>query len=372
MPDSIELAFSASGLSVGYEGKPLISDITIRLKKGQILTLIGPNGAGKSTILKSITRHLTPIAGTVMIGCEDVRTMNSAALARRLSVVLTERLTPEMMSCYDAVATGRYPYTGRFGLLGPHDHEVIDRCLRLVHAQDIADRDFNQISDGQRQRILLARALCQEPEIIVLDEPTSFLDIRHKTELLNILLDMARTQGITVIMSLHEIDLAAKVSDQVLCVKGDHIDCAGRPEDVFTEGRILDLYDLTGGSYNVLFGSLELRRPEGTPRLFVLAGGGCGIPFYRALERSRTPFVTGILFENDVDHAVARSLAAETFSVPAFGTADEATIVRAEAALLACGTLLDTGVPIREGNVFNRRLVQLAQSHNLPIWKELP
>ena len=372
MAEELELAFSAEGLCVGYDRKPLISDIHIAMKKGQILTLIGPNGAGKSTILKSITRHLATLGGAVYIGQDDLRTLNGQALARRLSVVLTERLTPEMMTCRDVIATGRYPYTGRFGLLGSHDNEVVDRCLRLVRAESIADRDFSQISDGQRQRILLARALCQEPQVIVLDEPTSFLDIRHKAELLNILVDMARTQGVTIIMSLHEIDLAAKVSDQVMCVKGDHILCTGTPEEVFTEERVTNLYELENSSYNVLFGSLELRRPVGTPRLFVLAGAGCGIPFFRTLERQRTPFLTGILQENDVDFLVAKALADQVYSVPSFCEASAAVIDEACKGLLTCEALLHTGVPILAGNAYNQRLLDAAEAHHIPIIKELP
>ena len=215
-----EFILSTAALSVGYGGKPLIHDVEIRLRRGEILTLIGPNGAGKSTILKTITRHLTPIAGTVYIEGTDASALRAGDMARQLSVVLTERIRPEMMTCYDVVATGRYPYTGRFGALSRRDREIIGQCLDRVHAQDIAQQEFTRVSDGQRQRILLARALCQEPEIIVLDEPTSFLDIRHKIELLNILLEMSREKHIAVILSLHEIDLAEKIADQVMCVKG--------------------------------------------------------------------------------------------------------------------------------------------------------
>ena len=137
-----------------------------------------------------------------------------------MSVMLTERIAPELMTCFDVVASGRYPYTNRFGQLTPHDREVTLESLARVRALDLKDRDFNRLSDGQRQRVLLARAICQQPRIMVLDEPTSYLDIRHKLELLDILIDMARGQGISVIMSLHEIDLAAKVSDRVLCGEG--------------------------------------------------------------------------------------------------------------------------------------------------------
>lgn len=365
-------AFTASGLTVGYGGRPLIREIEIALRPGEICALIGPNGAGKSTILRSITRHLAPIAGTVLIGGEDVRAMSYGDLAKRLSVVLTERLRPEMMTCYDVVATGRYPYTNRFGALTPHDRAMIDRSLERVRALDLADRDFTRISDGQRQRVLLARALCQEPEIIVLDEPTSFLDIRHKIELLDILLEMSREKGITVILSLHEIDLAAKVADIVLCVKGETIACAGRPEEVFTAEQIASLYDLTRGSYNVLFGSVELEKPEGEPQAFVLCGAGCGAPVFRAMQKKRVPFCAGILFDNDVDYAVAQPLAARVFAQRAFTRIEPALFEGAWEAMRACGRVIDTGAPVGEANRENALLLARAREAGIEIVKGWP
>ena len=149
--------------------------------------------------------------------------MSGRDFARKLSVVLTERVRPEMMTCKEVVATGRYPYTGKFGVLSKEDWKIVDEAVRLVHIEDLAERDFTKTSDGQKQRVMLARALCQQPDILVLDEPTSFLDVRYKLELLAILERMARKKHITVIMSLHEIDLAQKVSDKIICVKGDTI-----------------------------------------------------------------------------------------------------------------------------------------------------
>ena len=151
--------------------------------------------------------------------------------------MLTERMKPEMMTCHDVVATGRYPYTGRLGVLSREDENKVDEALMAVHAQELGIRNFLEISDGQRQRILLARAICQEPEVMILDEPTSYLDIRHKLELLEILRKMAKEKEITVIMSLHEIDLAQKISDKVVCVKGDRIAGFGNPEEIFTEEK---------------------------------------------------------------------------------------------------------------------------------------
>ncbi len=163
--------FTARGLSVGYDGQALIRDIDVELGRGEILTLIGPNGSGKSTILKTITRQLASISGAVYIGRDDLGRMSYRDVSRRMSVMLTERIAPELMTCFDVVASGRYPYTNRFGQLTPHDREVTLESLARVRALALKDRDFNRLSDGQRQRVLLARAICQQPRIMVLDEP---------------------------------------------------------------------------------------------------------------------------------------------------------------------------------------------------------
>ena len=184
------------GLRV-YNGKPLIDQIQVGIHKGEIVTLIGPNGSGKSTILKSITRQLKILGGKVLYEENDLHKLSYKELSTRMAVVLTERMRPELMTCHDIVATGRYPYTGRLGILSREDEIKWMRPCGSVHAEELGSRDFNAISDGQRQRVLLARAICQEPEIIVLDEPTSFLDIRHKLELLSILRSMAKEKGIT-------------------------------------------------------------------------------------------------------------------------------------------------------------------------------
>ena len=227
-----EYYFHLDHLTVGYDKKPLIKDICIGIEKGEIVTLIGPNGSGKSTILKSITRQLKLVGGNVEFDGKNLHELSFRELSTKMAVVLTERMKPELMTCHDIVATGRYPYTGRLGMLTREDEEKVEKAMRAVHAEELGGRDFNAISDGQRQRVLLARAICQEPEVIILDEPTSFLDIRHKLELLAILRRMAKEKGITVIMSLHEIDLAQKIADKIICVKGDTISHFGKPEDI--------------------------------------------------------------------------------------------------------------------------------------------
>ena len=172
--------FETKDLSVGYKGRPLVQGINISLDRGMILTLIGPNGAGKTTILRTVTRQIAPISGRMFLDGKDITGMNGNEFARRTAVVLTEKGQPEMMSCEEVAAMGRYPYTGWFGKLSASDRACVREALEMVHALDIADQDFSTLSDGQRQRIMLARAICQEPELIILDEPTAYLDIRYK------------------------------------------------------------------------------------------------------------------------------------------------------------------------------------------------
>lgn len=244
-------------LSVGYDGKPLIRDVCLQVQRGKIVTLIGPNGSGKSTILKTIVGQLSKVSGTVLLEGAPMERCGQKEIAKRMAILMTERIHPELMTCYDVVSTGRYPYTGALGLLGKEDKRIVEESLELVHGRDMADRPFDAISDGQRQRILLARALCQTPEIIVLDEPTSYLDIRYKLELLTILKTMVREKNLAVLMSLHELDLAQRVSDTVVCVSGDRIDRMGHPEEIFSNDYIARLYHMEPGKYDPCFDTLE-------------------------------------------------------------------------------------------------------------------
>ncbi len=340
-------------MDVGYGGVPLIQNIEIGVSRGEILTLIGPNGSGKSTILKSMIRQLRLLAGVVVLDGRPMAGLREGDIAKKMAIVMTERLRAELMTGFDVVATGRYPYTGRLGILSDRDRVKVREAIALVHGESFSDRPFAQLSDGQRQRLLLARAVCQEPEVIVLDEPTSFLDVKHKLELLEILKKLVREKDVAVVMSLHELDLAQKISDRVVCVAQNRVDRCGAPEEIFTDEYIESLYGMEKGSYNALFGSLEMARAPGAPRVFVIAGGGSGIPVFRLLQRRGIPFAAGILAENDVDFFVARSLAARVVSVPAFRGIDEKALAQARALMESCrGTYccLDAFGPENEKN----------------------
>ncbi|MDD2979355.1 MAG: ABC transporter ATP-binding protein [Hespellia sp.] len=356
-----QIYFETKELCVGYHGTPLIRDICVSVNKGEILTLIGPNGSGKSTILKSITKQLRLLGGTAWIDRQILSELSVKDLAKKQAVVLTERLQTEMMCCWDVVATGRYPYTNQVGTLSDSDYKMIEESMKMVLAYDIRNKDFGEISDGQRQRIMLARAICQEPEIIILDEPTSFLDIRHKLELLDILRSMAKEKEITVIMSLHEIDLAQKISDKIMCVKGEYIEKIGTPEEIFQDRIIQELYDVEKGTYNMLFGSIELPKPEGESHVFVIAGDGSGVPVYRALQKAGISFSTGVIYTNDVDYQVAKVLANTVITESPFQEISEAAFEKAKKEMSACDYVIYTGTAIRKDNQSFHKLIEEAK-----------
>lgn len=353
--------FQMKDLSVGYNGNSLIRDINIGINKGEIVTLIGPNGSGKSTILKSITRQLKVVGGNVFFDDTSLLKLPHKELASKMAVVLTDRIKTELMTCHDIVATGRYPYTGRLGILTQEDECLVEEAMQAVHAQGLGNRDFNAISDGQKQRVLLARAICQDPDVIVLDEPTSFLDVKYKLELLSILERMARQKKITVIMSLHEIDLAQKISDKIICVKGETISHYGSPEEVFTEEIIRELYGINNGYFDPLFGSIELPAPEGEPEVFVISSGGTGIPVYRRLQKEHIPFAAGILYENDMDYRLARLLAAEVITEEPFEEIREETLQKAFETIGKCKRVINAGVKIGTWNIGIERLLERAE-----------
>lgn len=353
--------FYTEAMTVGYQGVPLIHNIKIHISRGEILTMIGPNGAGKSTILKSIARQLNLLGGMVYLDNRDLTKMPGNELAQKMAVVFTERIRSEMMTCEDIVATGRYPYTGKFGILSKADRKVIAEAMEMVHMTELRNQDFMKISDGQRQRVMLARAICQEPEIIVLDEPTSFLDIRHKLELLTILKQMVLDHQLTVIMSLHELDLAQKISDKVICVHGEYIEKYGAPEEIFTSEYIRKLYGITRGSYNAAFGCVEMDPPRGEPQVFVIGGNGSGIPYYRKLQRQGIPFAAGVLHTNDVDCQVAGALADQVITEKPFESISQESYDKAVELMKKCQKVICPLKDFGTVNAANRELLRLAR-----------
>ena len=240
-------------LSAGYRGKAVVQSVNLEIKKGEIISFIGPNGAGKSTLLKTLYRELSPVAGAVFVDGGDVSKMPLKELARKMSIVTTDRIKPEHMTCREVVMAGRLPYTDGFGVLGKEDRQAAEDAIALMKIEDFADKQFNNLSDGQKQRTLIARAIAQSPEYLVMDEPTSYLDIRYRMELMEVLEGLAK-KGVTIVMSIHELELAVSVSDRLLLVYDDGKTLCKTPSEVMEEGFIRDLFSLTDEMYEKIYG----------------------------------------------------------------------------------------------------------------------
>ncbi|GAB6905840.1 ABC transporter related protein [Desulfosarcina cetonica] len=341
-------------LTVGYKDKAVLSGLNLDFAAGQFISLLGPNGAGKTTLLRTLSRHLDPLAGHIAIAGRPLDQMSAMELAAVMAVVLTDKISPPLFTVYEFVALGRYPHTDFLGRLGAADHQAVRHALAAVHADDLAARTFSDLSDGERQKALVARALAQQPRLLLLDEPTLHLDLKHRVEVMGILRNLCRSEGITVLASLHDVDVAAKVSDRVALVKSGVLVDWGMPEIVLENSAVAGLYDFDGADFDHHLGSIELRGTGNRGRAFVLAGMGSGALIYRMLSKRGFRMATGVLHTNDLDYFVARSLGAECICQAAMQAIDDRALAEARRWLAVCDVVIDCGFavgPMNQGNI---------------------
>ena len=216
-------AITTNRLTVGYRGHRVVEDISLSLPCGRLVCLLGPNGAGKSTLLRTLCGFQPPIAGTVTISGSDITTMSAAEVARLVSVVLTDRpLTPSLTAA-EMVGMGRAPYTGFWGRLSDEDRRLVSEAMQTVGIAPLATRRMGQLSDGELQKVMIAKALAQHTPVIVLDEPTAFLDYPSKVAVMKTFARLAHDEGKTILMSTHDLELAAQLGDELMEIENKHI-----------------------------------------------------------------------------------------------------------------------------------------------------
>ena len=351
MRNTQQAKLAAEGVKTGYGARVVLSEVAFELRPGEVMALLGPNGAGKSTLLKSAAGQLALQGGSIYLEGKDLRAYSGRERAACMALLFTERREPEFATAREVVEAGRYPYTGRFGTLREPDHKAVARAMSYVRTEELQERPFSELSDGQRQRVLLARALAQEPRLILLDEPTAFLDLRHKIELLSLLRNLATREGLAVFLSLHEPDLALKCADRVLLVADGKVLPPAAPEEALSEDNMRRIYGL-GSAYDALSGSAELpQASENTvPSTLVLGGGGSGIPVYRRLRREGISFAAGIFSPADSAYPVAARLAAKVFETAPYEALTAEKLREARAFLEAAERVIWTEPPIGSGN----------------------
>mgnify|MGYP000911241845 FL=1 len=344
-------------LAVGYGKKTVVDHINLDVLKGQMICLLGPNGSGKSTILKSLCGFLAPLRGTVYLTKKNLSHIKTSALAKKMAVVLTERFSPGLMTGFGIVSLGRHPHTGFLGKLTDKDVNKTLDALRLVNAEDLADKLFAEMSDGQKQKIMLARALAQEPELIVLDEPTTHLDIRHQVEVMRILNKMTKEKGITVILSLHEIDLAMRSCEIAVLIKDNRILAYGPPEEVIDDSTIAELFELNTAHYSNLLGSVEFCSNSTNHGICVIGGGGTATHIYRLLSKQGFGVSTGVIHENDIDYHVASATGAHISREKPFEKISSEAYSQTKKYVEKASFVIDSGFPVGSLNKQNFALL---------------
>jgi iron complex transport system ATP-binding protein len=290
-----QTVLQARTLTIGYPqhgkvpAKVVSSDIDLDLHRGELVCLLGPNGAGKSTFLRTMAAMQRPLAGNVFFDGADIHGISPRDLARRLSVVLTERVNVGLMSTYGLVSIGRHPYTDWAGRLTPHDHAVVRKSIEAVGAEDLAHRPISELSDGERQKVMVARTLAQEPSVMVLDEITAFLDLPRRVEIMRLLGRLAHERGCAILLSSHDLELALRCADRIWLMPkgGDGASVriyTGAPEDLVVDGAFEAVFAGEGITFDRAAGHFKLH--EATIGDAILSGDGVIAAWTaRALER---------------------------------------------------------------------------------------
>jgi iron complex transport system ATP-binding protein len=254
----LALKLEINNLSFSYAGHPVLKDLKLSLTDGEILSIVGPNGSGKSTLLKCINRILKPQHNTVMVDGRDISKVDLKELSKIIGYVPQSSTSTFPFTVFDVVLMGRRPYI--HWSLSERDNEIVAEMLDFLGIGNLAFRHFNELSGGEQQKVIVARALAQQPKLLLLDEPTSSLDIRHQLEILCILKSLTQSKERSVIVTMHDLNLASRFSDIMLLLKKGEIYAAGSPEKVLTEANIETVYGVKCTVSNSILG-----KPQITP-----------------------------------------------------------------------------------------------------------
>lgn len=285
----MEVVIDIQQLSTGYQYKSrktlVTSSIDASLHRGELVCLIGPNGAGKSTLMRTLSGEQKPLEGKVFLEGKNIHDLPPRVLARKLSLVLTDRVSAGMLSAYEVVALGRYPHTNWSGKLSAEDHHIIHEAIAMAGAEELAERTLSELSDGERQKIMVARAFAQEPEVMILDEVTAFLDLPRRVEIMKLLKRMAREAGKSILLSTHDMDLALRGADRIWLLPKDGDLVIGAPEDLVLDGSFQAAFQSEGIQFDPQSGSFQIHT-DYHASVHLEGEGNLAIWTKRALERN--------------------------------------------------------------------------------------
>jgi iron complex transport system ATP-binding protein len=348
-------------LSFGYGNQSLLYGLETSVQRGEMVGLLGPNGSGKTTLLKLLSGVLRPQGGRVLLDGRDLIAWGRREVARRIAVVPQELQVPFAFTVEQMVALGRTPFISPFGTHSSKDRQIVREAMQSAEVEALAGRVFNELSGGERQRVIVAMALAQQPRLLLLDEPTSHLDIKYQMEVLELVRRLNRETGVTVIAAMHDLNLAARYFPRLLLFQRGIV-ADGGPAEVLEPHLLRRVYGITV-QVGVMHGAEHLsvvppgdaaavnEPEEQVPQIHIIAGGGSGALVMRALADARIAFSAGPLNIGDSDHTLALRLAGEVITEQPFAPVSEVTRQRLRARLQEISLLILCPMPIGPGNL---------------------
>jgi iron complex transport system ATP-binding protein len=360
-------------VAAGYGDRAVVRDVSLLAPAGQVTGLIGPNGSGKTTLVRVVSRGLRPTSGTVRLGGQDPYGMPARRAARLVAVVPQEVAPVFAYTVLEIVLMGRTPYVSPWGGGKADDWAAVRRAMQATNIQHLADRPIEALSGGERQRVILAQALAQDAPVLVLDEPTTHLDIRHVVEILALVRSLAREGGRAVLAIFHDLNLASQYCDRIYALAGGHVQAEGPPGAVLTHALVRDIFGIeadvmpSGGTGRpAVIPSPPVAAPGSSGRAgraHVIGGAGGGAVILRALAEAGFAVSTGVLHGGDSDETVAERLNVLRVTVPPFSEIDPRSAEDCREMIAGVQLLVVCDAPYGPGNVENLRLaLQAARS----------
>jgi len=356
-------------VSAGYKHRKVLDHVSFSVSEGEFVSLIGPNGCGKSTLLKTAAALLKPLSGKVELFGQDVHNIKPAVRASLLGIVPQKIESSMAFTVSQIVMNGRISSMGRWGTMSPGDHDLVERSMIYTDVLELRDRYFTELSGGEQQRVALAMVLAQDPKIIMLDESISHLDINHRQEVLQILMNLNREKRMTILLVSHDLTLSASISDRFLLMDAGSMIKVGTPTEVLEPEVLSRVYNCdlrvqqdpyTG--YLQVLGSIDSlnRRKSLNRSVHVIAGGGSGIELYRRLIIEGYEVTTGVLNRLDSDAEAARALNLQVALEQPFSPLGSDAIQEALKMIDAADAVILSQVPFGSGNLVNLELAAAA------------
>lgn len=369
----------AENIRVAYNRNQVVVDgVTFQARPGELVGIVGPNGSGKTTLVKALSRAIRPLSGSITLDGSDIWSLTASAFARKVAVVPQDTTVLFDLTVLEMTLLGRHPHLGRLGVESSRDEELALHCLDQVGASHLARRPVGQISGGERQRVVIARALAQEPSILLLDEPTSSLDISHQSQTLSLVSSLASEKGLAVVAVLHDLNLAAAWCRKLVALQDGRVAAEGAPVEVLTEANLARIWQThmwvrrnptTGRPFVLPFPPPYEGDTSDSGRVHVICGGGSGGPVISSLMRSGYLVTCGVVNVGDSDEELCRTMNLEHIAEAPFSPVSPEREQANLKLAMASDAIVLTNFCIGPGNLANLRTALEAMRSGKPVFR---